>query len=85
MEWNNKLFECQNAITKIYLKDKLHTLNANENMTKYIHLFHAFIEQLWIASVPIPNDEVVFSLMWNMPQSSTNIISFVNKQQWLCL
>jgi len=70
---------------KKYLKNKLHTLKENENMTKYIHLFHALIEQLWIASVPIPNDEVVLSLMWNMPQNSRNIISFMNKQQWLSL
>jgi hypothetical protein len=70
---------------KKYFKNKLHTLKENENMTKYIHLFHALIEQLWVASVPIPNDEVVLSLMWNMPQSSRNIISFMNKQQWLSL
>lgn len=47
-EWNEliKLFESQDVVTKIYLKNKLHTLKMkeNENMTKHIHVFCALIK-----------------------------------------
>jgi hypothetical protein len=41
-----KLFEPQNVVMKMHLKNKLHTLKMreNENITKYIHMFCALIE-----------------------------------------
>jgi hypothetical protein len=44
-------------------------VQENENMMKKIHVFFALIEQLLTTSAPIPNDEAILSLMWNMPQS----------------
>jgi len=43
--WNDliKLFESQDVVTKMHLKNKLHTLKMkeNENMMKHIHVFCA--------------------------------------------
>jgi len=60
-------------------------VQENENMTKHIHVFFAFIEQLLATSAPIPNDEAILSLMWNMPQSYKKFRSSICRQETLCL
>lgn len=60
-------------------------VQENENMTKHIHVFFAFIEQLLATSAPIPNDEAILSLMWNMPQSYKKFRSFICRQETSCL
>jgi hypothetical protein len=70
--WNEliKLFESQDVVTKMYLKNKLHTLKMkeNENMMKHIHVFCALIEQLFAIGALLLNDTYVFSLIHSMPQ-----------------
>lgn len=60
-------------------------MQENENMTKHVHVFFAFIEQLLVTSAPIPNDEAILSLMWNMPQSYKKFRSSICRQETLCL
>lgn len=46
-----RLFESQDAVTKMYLKDRLYTLKMrdNDSVTKHIHTFRAHLEQLLAA------------------------------------
>lgn len=47
-----KLFESQNVVMKMHLKNKVHTLKMreNENITKHIRVFCALIKQLMLDS-----------------------------------
>ncbi len=65
------IFESKDAITKMYLKDKLPTLNmkGGENMTKHIHKFKSLLEIL-LAREPVFDDEAMLSLLRSMLMSS---------------
>lgn len=82
-----RLFESQDAVTKMYLKDKLHTLKMRENdsVTKHIHVFRAHLEQLFAAGAAVPNDEAVLTLMRSMPPSYRMFISSLRRQPNLTL
>jgi hypothetical protein len=77
----SKIFESQNPMTKMYQKDKLHTLKMKENdsVTKHIHIFRCHLEQLLVASTIIVDDEVVLLLMRSMPPSYKTFINSLRK------
>jgi hypothetical protein len=54
-------------------------------MTQHIHVFFALVEQLLATSAPIPNDDAILSLMWNMPQSYKKIRIFICRQETFSL
>ena len=76
-----RLFESQDAVTKMYLKDKLHTLKMRENdsVTKHIHVFRAHLEQLFAAGAAVPDDEAVLTLMRSIPPSYRMFISSLRR------
>lgn len=51
------LFESHDDVTKIYTKDKVHTLKMkeNESVAKHIQNVRAHLEQLFIVGSTIPN------------------------------
>lgn len=77
-----KLFESQDVVTKMYLKDKLHTLKMKESDTvkKHIHIFRAHLEHLLIVGTTILDDKIVLTLMRNMPPSYRTFISSLKRQ-----
>ena len=70
------VFESQDVITKMHLKDKLHTLKMkeNESIIKHIHKFKSCLEQLLAAGITIQDDEAIITLMRSLPQSYTTFI-----------
>jgi hypothetical protein len=67
-----KLFESQDVVTNIYLKDKLHTLKMKEinSVKKHIHIFRAHLEHLLIVGTTILDDKIVLTLMRNASKLS---------------
>jgi hypothetical protein len=66
----------------MYLKDKLQTLKMREyeNVTKHIHLFQAFFEQLVTIGAVIFGDEMILSKMKTMSPSYNFFINLLRKQ-----
>ena len=81
------VFESQDAITKMYLKDKLHTLKMkeNESVTKHIHVFRSHMEQLLVAGCPTQDDEAILTLMRSLPPSYRSFISSLRRQPGITL
>ncbi len=42
-------------------------MKVNENVTKHVHNFKSLFEQLFIAKNPMKDEEIMFTLMQNMP------------------
>jgi hypothetical protein len=82
-----RLFESQEPMTKMYLKDKLHILKMwkNDGVTKHIHIIQSHWEQLLAISTIVPNVEAIFVLMMSMPPSYRMFISFLRRQPNLTL
>ena len=61
----SRIFESQDAVTKMHLKDKLHTLKMKESddVTKHVHLFRSYLENLAAAGCPIADEEAILVLM----------------------
>jgi hypothetical protein len=66
----------------MYLKDKLQTLKMREyeNVTKHIHLFQAFFEQLVTIGALKLGDEMIPSKMKTMSPSYKKFIDLLKKQ-----
>jgi hypothetical protein len=70
-----KMFETQDAVTKMFLRDNLQTLKMREgeSVVKHIQSFRSLLEQLLVIGAPITNVDVVLSLMQYMPLSYRNL------------
>ena len=81
------MFESQDAVTKMYLKDKLHTLKMkeNESVTKHIHVFRSHLEQLSATGCPTQDDEAILTLMRSLPPSYRSFISSLRRQPGITL
>jgi len=81
------VFESQDAITKMYLKDKLHTLKMkeNESVTKHIHVFRSHLEQLSTTRCLTQDDEAILSLMRSLLPSYRSFISSLRRQLGITL
>ncbi len=44
-------------------------MKVSENVTKHVHNFKSLFEQLFIAKNPMKDEEIMFTLMQNMPPS----------------
>lgn len=62
------MFESQNVVAKIYLKDKFYIRKMREsyNVTKHIHLFQTNLHQLTKTSVVVLNDKTIICFMRSM-------------------
>jgi hypothetical protein len=82
-----RLFESQDVVTKMYPKDKLHTLKMKESdsVKKHIHIFRAHLEHLLIVGTTILDDKIVLTLMRNMPPSCQTFINSLKRQPTLTL
>jgi len=67
-------------MTKMYQKDKLHTLEMKENdsVTKHIHIFQFHLKQLLATCVIVLDDEIIFVLMKNMCLNIKCLYIFLN-------
>jgi hypothetical protein len=75
------LYESKDAITKMYLRNKLQTLKMGENevVTKHIHTFKSLLEQLFVVRSLVAYEDVVLSLMGNMPINYKTFISSLKR------
>ena len=82
-----RLFESQDTVTKMYLKDKLHTLKMKENnsVRKHIDIFHAYLQQLSATSSQVSDDKFILNLMRSMPPTYITFISSMRGQPNLTL
>jgi hypothetical protein len=71
LEWTKlaKMFQSQDVVAKMYLKDKFHTLKMRKScsVTKHIHLFQTNLHQLTNTSVAILDDKTIICFIRNMP------------------
>jgi hypothetical protein len=60
-----RLYEAQDFVTKMYLKERPTTLKMkeNESVTKHIHTFRSLLNQLFVASAPLSDKDSVIALM----------------------
>ena len=81
------IFESQDIVTKMHLKEKLLNLKMKENtsVVKHIHNFRAHLEPLLVAGLPIPNDEAIIMLMKSLPQNYQSFICSLRRQAGLTL
>jgi hypothetical protein len=65
------MFQSQNVVAKMYLKDKVYTRKMRESysVTKHIHLFQTNLHQLTNTTIAILNDKKIICFMRNMPPS----------------
>jgi hypothetical protein len=82
-----RLFESQDLLTKMYIKDELSTLKMweSDGVTKHIHIFQSHLDQLLVASTIVPDVEVILVLMRSMPPSYRMFISSLRRQPNLTL
>jgi hypothetical protein len=55
-------------------------MKVNENVTKHVHNFKSLLEQLFIAKNPMKDEEMMFTLMQNIPPSYQSFFIFVKGQ-----
>ena len=77
------IFESQDIVTKMHLKDRLINLKMqdNANIIKHIHNFRAHLEQLQAAGSPLLDDEAVIMLMRSLPQNYQPFIRSLQRQE----
>jgi hypothetical protein len=65
------MFESQDAITKMFLRDNLQTLKMREceSVVKHIQSFWSLLEQLLATKVLVINEDALLSLMKSIPLS----------------
>ena len=82
-----RIFESQDTVTKMHLKDKLHTLKMKEsdNVTKHVHLFRSHLENLAAAGCPVGDEEAILALMRSLPPSYRIFISSLRRQPGITL
>ena len=83
----SRIFESQDAVTKMHLKDKLHTLKMKESdsVTKHVHLFRSYLENLAATGCPIADEEAILALMRSLPPSYRIFISSLRRQPSITL
>ena len=81
------IFESQDVVTKMHLKDRLINLKMKDNasIVKHIHHFSAHLEQLSAAGSPVPDDEAIIMLMRSLPQNYQPFIRSLRRQPGLTL
>lgn len=81
------IFESQDIVTKMHLKEKLLTLKMKENISvvKHIHTFRAHLEQLSAAGSTLLDDEAIIMLMRSFPQTYQSFIRSLRRQVGLTL
>ena len=81
------IFESQDIVTKMHLKEKLLNLKMKENtsVVKHIHNFRAHLEQLQAVRSPIAGDEAIIMLMRSLPQNYQSFIRSLHRQARLTL
>jgi hypothetical protein len=65
------MFQSQDVVAKMHLKDKFYTQKMKEsyNVTKHIHLFRTNLHQLTHTNVAVLNDKTIICFTKNMPPS----------------
>jgi hypothetical protein len=65
------MFQSQDVVAKMYLKDKFYTqkMKKSYSVTKHIHLFRTKLHQVTNTSVVVLNDKRIICFMRNMPPS----------------
>lgn len=60
-----RLYEAQDSVTKMYLKEQLTTLKMNEqeSVTKPIHTFRSLLDQLSVAGALLNDGDAVIALI----------------------
>ena len=78
----SRLFESQDSVTKMYLKEQLTILKMkdNDSMIKHIHTFRSLLDQLSAAGSPMSNEDAVLALMRSMPSSYRNFLISIRGQ-----
>ena len=81
------IFESQDVVTKMHLKDRLINLKMKDNtsIVKHIHNFRAHLEQLLATGSPLPDDEAAIMLMRRLPQNYQPFIRSLRRQAGLTL
>lgn len=71
----------QDKVTKMHLKDKLHTLKIKEsdNGTKHVHLFRSYLENSAAIGCLLSDDEAILALMRSLPPSYKIFISSLKR------
>ena len=66
----------------MHLKDKLHTLKMKESdsVTKHVHLFRSYLENLAAARCSIADEEAILALIQSLPPSYRIFISSLRRQ-----
>ena len=70
------IFESQDIVTRMHMKDKLLNLKMKENssVVKHIHNFKAHLEQLLATGSTLEDSEAVIILMRSLPQDYQSFI-----------
>lgn len=77
-----RLFEAQDSVTKMYLKEQLTIVKMkdNDSMTKHLHTFRTLLDQLLAIGSPMRNEDSVLVLMSSMPSSYRNFLTSIRGQ-----
>lgn len=81
------LYQSQAAVTKMYLKDELQTLQMKEgeSVTKHVHQFKTLVDQLSAAGVNTSDEDQFLALMRSMPNSFRPMLTSLRGQSNLTL
>jgi hypothetical protein len=76
------LYEAQDYVIKMYLKEWLTTLKMkeDESVTKHIHTFRSILDQLSAAGASLSDEDSVIALMRSMPPSFHNFLVSIRGQ-----
>jgi len=82
-----RIFEFQDALIKMHLKNKLHTLKMrkSDSVIKHVHLFKPHLENLATARCQVEDEEAILALMQSLLPSYKIFISSLRRQLGITL
>ena len=77
-----QLFELQDSVTKMYLREQQMILKMkdNESMIRHLHTFRILLDQLSAAGSPMSDEDVVLALVRSMLLSYKNFLISIQGQ-----